>query len=104
LRDLPAIDVNQCAVIGQKGELTASIKIRERSNVHGQIVDCGFGCSFCCIFRICRQCFRRQKLAYDQAWAVCKAKMDKAGVPGSLQANERYIRGSNCMKRYGYRI
>jgi hypothetical protein len=45
-----------------------------------------------------------KKLAYDQAWAVCKAKMDKAGVPGSLQANERYIRGSNCMKRYGYRI
>jgi hypothetical protein len=23
-----------------------------------------------------------KKLTYDQAWAVCKAKMDKAGVPG----------------------
>jgi hypothetical protein len=46
-----------------------------------------------------------KKLTYDQAWAVCKAKMDKAGVPGTgLQANERYIRSSNCMKRYGYRI
>ena len=46
-----------------------------------------------------------KKLTYDQAWAACKAKMDKAGVPGTgLQANERYIRGSNCMKRYGYRI
>ena len=43
-----------------------------------------------------------KKLTYDQAWAACKAKMDKAGVPGTgLQANERYIRGSNCMKRYG---
>jgi len=31
--------------------------------------------------------------------------MDKSDVPGTgLQANERYIRGSNCMKRYGYRI
>jgi hypothetical protein len=46
-----------------------------------------------------------KKLTYDQAWAACKAKMDKAGVPGTgLQANERYIRGANCMKRYGYRI
>ncbi len=46
-----------------------------------------------------------KRLTYDQAWAACKAKMDKAGVPGTgLQANERYIRGSNCMKRYGYRI
>jgi hypothetical protein len=46
-----------------------------------------------------------KKLTYDQAWAICKAKMDKAGAPGTgLQANERYIRGSTCMKRSGYRI
>ena len=46
-----------------------------------------------------------KKSDYDQAWAICKAKMDKAGVPGTgLQANERYIRGANCMKSYGYKI
>jgi hypothetical protein len=43
-------------------------------------------------------------VTYDQAWAICKAKMDKAGVPGTgLQANERYVRGANCMKSYGYK-
>lgn len=47
----------------------------------------------------------KKKVTYDQAWAICKAKMDKAGVPGTgLQANERYIRGANCMKMYGYKI
>jgi hypothetical protein len=46
-----------------------------------------------------------KKLTYDQAWAVCKAKMDKAGVYGTgLQANERYTRGAGCMRKYGYRI
>ena len=47
----------------------------------------------------------KKKVTYDQAWAICKAKMDKAGVPGTgLQANERYTRGANCMKSYGYKI
>jgi hypothetical protein len=46
-----------------------------------------------------------KKVTYDQAWAICKAKMDKAGVYGTgLQANERYTRGAGCMKKYGYRI
>jgi len=46
-----------------------------------------------------------KKVTYDQAWAICKAKMDKAGVYGTgLQANERYTRGAGCVRKYGYRI
>jgi hypothetical protein len=45
-----------------------------------------------------------KKLTYDQAGGL-QGQDGQIGVPGTgLQANERYIRGSNCMKRYGYRI
>lgn len=46
-----------------------------------------------------------KKLTYEQAWKVCKDKLDKAGAYGtSTQANERYTRGAGCMKKYGYKI
>jgi hypothetical protein len=46
-----------------------------------------------------------KKLTHDQAWKVCKDKLDKAGVYGTgLQANEHYTRGAGCMRKYGYRI
>jgi len=46
-----------------------------------------------------------KKVTFDQAWAICKAKMDKAGVwRTGTQANERYTRGAGCMRKYGYRI
>jgi len=33
----------------------------------------------------------RKKLTYDQAWAVCKAKMDKARVAGTGFLRERTL-------------
>jgi len=32
-----------------------------------------------------------KKLTYNQAWAVCKAKMDKAEVPGTGSPGERTL-------------
>jgi len=47
----------------------------------------------------------KKKLTYDQAYAKCKAIMDKEGTPGtSTQSNVRYTRGGACMKKYGYRL
>ena len=47
----------------------------------------------------------KKKLTYDEAYAKCKAIMDKEGTPGTLtQANVRYTRGAACMKKYGYRL
>jgi hypothetical protein len=47
----------------------------------------------------------KKKVTYDQAWALCKAELDKAGAYGTaLAPNERHTRGAGCMKKYGYRI
>jgi len=47
----------------------------------------------------------KKKLTYDEAYAKCKAVLDKKGVSGtSLQANERYTLGAGCMKKYGYQL
>jgi hypothetical protein len=48
---------------------------------------------------------KTQKLTYDQAWAHCKALMDKEKTPGATtQANERMARGGACMHHYGYKL
>lgn len=47
----------------------------------------------------------KKKLTYDEAYAKCKAIMDKEGTPGTTtQSNVRYQRGAACMKKYGYRL
>ena len=47
----------------------------------------------------------KKKLTYDEAYARCKAIMDKEGTPGtSTQSNVRYTRGAACMKKYGHRL
>jgi hypothetical protein len=47
----------------------------------------------------------KKKLTYDEAYARCKAIMDKEGTPGtSTQSNVRYTRGAACMKKYGYKL
>jgi hypothetical protein len=47
----------------------------------------------------------KKKLTYEQAYAKCKAIMDKEGTPGTTtQSNVRYTRGAACMKKYGYRL
>jgi hypothetical protein len=47
----------------------------------------------------------KKKLTYDQAWAHCKALMDKEKTPGTTtMGNERMIRGGACMHRYGYKL
>ena len=43
----------------------------------------------------------RRKLTYDQAYAKCKAELDKARLAGHT---ERYTVGAGCMKKYGYRL
>jgi hypothetical protein len=46
-----------------------------------------------------------KKLTYDQAWAHCKALLDKEKTPGTTtQANERMVRGGACMNHYGYKL
>ncbi|HZP68653.1 MAG TPA: hypothetical protein VFB29_01805 [Pseudolabrys sp.] len=48
---------------------------------------------------------KKKKVTYDQAWQLCKDKLDKDKVPGtSTQANERHTRGAACMKSYGYKL
>jgi hypothetical protein len=47
----------------------------------------------------------KKKLTYDEAYAKCKAIMDKEGTPGtSTQANVRHTRGAACMKKYGHKL
>jgi len=42
-----------------------------------------------------------EKLTFDQAWAICKAHVDKLQADAQSQ---RYSRGAACMYTYGYRI
>ena len=45
----------------------------------------------------------KKKVSFEQAWKLCKAELDKDKIPNtSGMANERYIRGGACMKKYGY--
>ena len=47
----------------------------------------------------------KKKVTYDQLGRSARPRWIRPGVPGTgLQANERYIRGANCMKSYGYKI
>lgn len=43
-----------------------------------------------------------KKLTYEQAWAKCQSKINKA-IPGD-QASARTAWGSACMKKYGHKI
>jgi hypothetical protein len=43
-----------------------------------------------------------KKLAYEQAWAFCKAQLDKRFSWD--QHSQRYAAGGSCMLRFGYRI
>ena len=42
------------------------------------------------------------KPTYEQAWAGCKAQLDRT-VPGD-QASARHSAGASCMKKYGFRL
>lgn len=47
----------------------------------------------------------KKKLTYEEAWAYCKAKLDKDKTYGTtLQGNERFLRGGACMKHFGYNL
>lgn len=43
-----------------------------------------------------------KKLSYEQAWAKCKAQIDKTQF-GEQQTN-RATAGAGCMRQYGYRL
>ncbi len=46
-----------------------------------------------------------KKLTYEQAWAHCKALLDKEKTPGTTtMGNERMVRGGACMHKYGYKL
>ena len=47
---------------------------------------------------------KKKKVMYEQAWKLCKEQLDKEKIPGTDQANERYLRGGACMKKYGYKF
>jgi hypothetical protein len=46
--------------------------------------------------------FAQKKLSYEQAWATCKAQIDKT-IPGDQQTT-RASAGGSCMRKYGYRL
>jgi hypothetical protein len=43
-----------------------------------------------------------KKMSYEQAWASCKAQIDKT-IPADQQTS-RASAGGGCMKKYGYRL
>jgi hypothetical protein len=45
---------------------------------------------------------KNKKLTLDQAWAVCKAEIDRNITKGNEHG--RYAAGGACMMRHGYRI
>ena len=46
-----------------------------------------------------------KKLSYEEAYAKCKAILDKEGSPGTTtQSNVRHTRGAACMKKYGHKL
>ena len=47
----------------------------------------------------------KKKLTYEEAYAKCKAILDKEGAPGtSLTPNVRHTKGAGCMKKYGHKL
>jgi hypothetical protein len=48
---------------------------------------------------------KAKKLTFEQAWKLCKQKLDKEQAAGTmLQGNERFIKGGACMKDLGYSL
>ena len=43
-----------------------------------------------------------KKMTLEQAWAFCKAQLDKRF--SWEQTSARYAAGGSCMKRFGYRL
>jgi len=41
-------------------------------------------------------------VTYRQAWRLCKAMLDREGVP--TDSNDRYLRGGACLAKYGYHL
>jgi hypothetical protein len=46
----------------------------------------------------------KQKISYEKAWQICKARLDKEKIPGTTTSNDRYLRGGACMAHLGYRL
>jgi hypothetical protein len=46
--------------------------------------------------------FAQKKLSHEQAWAACKAQIDRT-MPGDQQT-ARASAGAGCMQKYGYRL
>lgn len=53
-------------------------------------------------FAAASDAFAQKKLSYEQAWATCKAQVDKT-IPGDQQTT-RASAGGACMRKYGYRL
>jgi hypothetical protein len=45
---------------------------------------------------------KTKKLSYEQAWAKCKAEVDRT-IPGEQQT-VRASAGGSCMRSHGYRL
>ena len=48
----------------------------------------------------------KKKVSLEQAWKICKARVDKQYGPNTSEssARNRYALGADCMKEYGYEI
>jgi hypothetical protein len=46
---------------------------------------------------------KKKKLSYEEAWKLCAAEINKAGVPAD-QPGSRQAAGAGCMKKYGHKI
>ena len=54
------------------------------------------------VFSAATQAIAQKKPSYEQAWAACKAQIDRT-TPGDQQTAKASA-GAGCMKKYGYRL
>jgi|KBSMisStaDraftv2_1062788.scaffolds.fasta_scaffold7621412_1 hypothetical protein len=45
----------------------------------------------------------KKKVTYEQAWKLCTAEINAAGVPRNREV-QRQAAGAACMKKYGFRL
>jgi hypothetical protein len=53
-------------------------------------------------FAVPSDALAQKKPSYEQAWATCKAQIDRT-IPGDQQTS-RQSAGAGCMRKYGYRL
>jgi hypothetical protein len=52
---------------------------------------------------IAQQQTKQKKVSVERAWKLCKAEVDKSGIPTDWHS-QRYTKGAECMARHGHRL